>query len=100
MSEADLSEANVSKSLLVKANLSHTRFVETCLDGPDLRGVQAQAAYFSKASLKNADLRDARFAGATLYRTNLNGAWLYAPGLERATLQMTDLPSLIKKKSL
>lgn len=96
----DLSEANLSGTLLESAylngaNLSKTNFNNADLSSADLRGADLKRADFGGARLvwtnfDGADLSGANFYRAKLFKAHFNGAILSGANLSEADLSETD----------
>ena len=101
LSGADLSETNLSKANLIRANLSGADLSETNLSQADLMGtnlsvadlrrVSLGGAYLIGVILRKADLRGADLRGAHLSWVNLSGANLSKANLIGANLSSTHL---------
>jgi uncharacterized protein YjbI with pentapeptide repeats len=63
MNESDLSDANLSNTRLIQAQLGNALCERTLFCGADL----------TYADLSNARLKDADFSNTSLYRSNLHG---------------------------
>ena len=94
LSEADLSNANLSKADLSYATLSNANLFNVDLSYANLSNANLSKSEVSYANLFNADLSNAKLSWANLYGVELLGA-----DLKGATLSGTNL-SCIKGKTI
>jgi uncharacterized protein YjbI with pentapeptide repeats len=91
LSEADLSQANLSGTDLRKADLSRANLSGADLSGANLSGANLGGTDHSGANLREADLSGANLGGAVLTGANLSGADLQAAILVNTDLTGADL---------
>lgn len=92
----DLSNACLSNTVLIGADLKGANFSRAIFDNADLTkadlaGSNLEYAYFDRAILKNVNLITANLEYARLYRCNLTNAKLLRAKLEMARLNESDL---------
>ena len=96
MREADLSRAQLQKSLLIgddlrKANLFGADLTEAHMDFADLRDADMTFASLQNANLQNAKLQGAKMQHARLQHANLQNAYLQGANLEKANFSDAKL---------
>ncbi|MDJ0620444.1 MAG: pentapeptide repeat-containing protein [Calothrix sp. MO_192.B10] len=100
MQQADLTNANLSRVLMVRTNLSratlnqahlfNARMVDANLSSSQLVGADLHGAVLENASLTGADLSDAKLNEADLYGARLGRAIAISAQLSHANLTNTD----------
>lgn len=87
---ADLSDCRLNPTHFYRADMREAKFVNSLLNGANLRGADGREADFSNADMDRVILSDANLAGA-----NLRGANLSRANLDRANLTGADLTGAI-----
>jgi hypothetical protein len=89
--EADLRGANLRRTNLKGGFLSRANLADAYLEGANLRGAHLAQANLVGAQLQQTDLRDANLSQADLRQASLRNADLRGADLRNARLEDTDL---------
>lgn len=92
LSNADLTDRNLSEEILSDADLSGALLRRADLSGADLRGSDCSGVNFRDANLSEALLLDADLPKANLQGTDMSAAKLRDTDMQRARFWNTDLP--------